>query len=75
MCPPVLHHARPRKSCLIIKSGKHDCVLNKYPQNYSNSYDFIMRAEEIVSGAQRIHDHDLLQKQVCCQLHVVNCDD
>src|SRR5699024_5264117 len=26
----------------------------------SNSYDFFMRGEEIVSGAQRIHDADLL---------------
>ena len=28
---------------------------------YSNSYDFFMRGEEILSGAQRIHDHELLQ--------------
>ncbi|CCE65334.1 hypothetical protein TPHA_0K02010 [Tetrapisispora phaffii CBS 4417] len=28
--------------------------------NYSNSYDFFMRGEEIMSGAQRIHDYDLL---------------
>lgn len=27
---------------------------------YSNSYDFFMRGEEIMSGAQRVHDHDLL---------------
>lgn len=31
---------------------------------YSNSYDFFMRGEEILSGAQRIHDHDLLQKRM-----------
>ncbi|XP_074602609.1 aspartyl-tRNA synthetase [Brevipalpus obovatus] len=32
------------------------------PQNpkYSNSYDFFMRGEEIMSGAQRVHDVDLL---------------
>lgn len=32
------------------------------PENpeYSNSYDFFMRGEEILSGAQRIHDHALL---------------
>eukprot|EP01098_Paradermamoeba_levis_P002092 TRINITY_DN124_c0_g1_i4.p1 TRINITY_DN124_c0_g1~~TRINITY_DN124_c0_g1_i4.p1 ORF type:complete len:567 (-),score=222.64 TRINITY_DN124_c0_g1_i4:46-1746(-) len=30
---------------------------------YSNSYDFFMRGEEIVSGAQRIHDADLLLKR------------
>lgn len=28
--------------------------------NYSNSYDFFMRGEEIMSGAQRIHDVKLL---------------
>lgn len=27
---------------------------------YSNSYDFFMRGEEILSGAQRIHDQELL---------------
>lgn len=31
---------------------------------YSNSYDFFMRGEEILSGAQRIHDHDLLQERM-----------
>jgi nondiscriminating aspartyl-tRNA synthetase len=30
---------------------------------YSNSYDFFMRGEEIMSGAQRIHDYDLLYKR------------
>ncbi|CDZ96758.1 aspartate-trna ligase [Phaffia rhodozyma] len=28
--------------------------------NYSNSYDFFMRGEEILSGAQRIHDAEFL---------------
>lgn len=28
--------------------------------NYSNSYDVFIRGEEIISGAQRIHDADLL---------------
>jgi nondiscriminating aspartyl-tRNA synthetase len=28
--------------------------------NYSNSYDFFLRGEEILSGAQRIHDPQLL---------------
>jgi len=28
--------------------------------NYSNSYDFFLRGEEIMSGAQRIHDPNLL---------------
>lgn len=32
--------------------------------NYSNSYDFFMRGQEIMSGAQRVHDADLLVKQM-----------
>ncbi|KAK9367672.1 aspartyl-tRNA synthetase [Lipomyces kononenkoae] len=32
--------------------------------NYSNSYDFFMRGEEILSGAQRVHDVDLLRKRM-----------
>lgn len=31
---------------------------------YSNSYDFFMRGEEILSGAQRIHDADFLCEQM-----------
>ena len=30
---------------------------------YSNSYDMFMRGEEILSGAQRIHDPDLLTER------------
>ena len=30
---------------------------------FSNSYDLFIRGEEIVSGAQRVHDYDLLKKQ------------
>ncbi|KAL0078065.1 hypothetical protein J3Q64DRAFT_1767499 [Phycomyces blakesleeanus] len=35
------------------------------PENpgYSNSYDFFMRGEEILSGAQRIHDADFLTER------------
>lgn len=32
--------------------------------NYSNSYDFFMRGEEILSGAQRIHDAELLSERM-----------
>lgn len=32
--------------------------------NYSNSYDFFMRGEEILSGAQRIHDPELLSERM-----------
>lgn len=31
---------------------------------YSNSYDFFMRGEEILSGAQRIHDPELLKERL-----------
>jgi len=31
---------------------------------YSNSYDFFMRGEEILSGAQRIHDPVLLKERM-----------
>ena len=27
---------------------------------YTNSYDFILKGEEILSGAQRVHKHDIL---------------
>lgn len=36
--------------------------------NYSNSYDFFMRGEEIVSGAQRIHDVELLTVRATAML-------
>ncbi|KAJ1663395.1 aspartate--tRNA ligase dps1 [Coemansia sp. RSA 1813] len=32
--------------------------------NYSNSYDFFLRGEEIMSGAQRIHDPALLTERI-----------
>jgi len=52
-------------------------ILDKYPlavrpfytmpdpndNRYSNSYDMFMRGEEILSGAQRIHDADLLTER------------
>ncbi|XP_064471090.1 aspartate--tRNA ligase, cytoplasmic-like isoform X2 [Ornithodoros turicata] len=52
-------------------------ILDKYPlkvrpfytmphphsQKYSNSYDMFMRGEEILSGAQRIHDPEFLTKR------------
>lgn len=36
--------------------------------NYSNSYDFFMRGEEILSGAQRIHDVELLKARATAML-------
>lgn len=35
-------------------------MLNPHDNNYTNSYDVFMRGEEIMSGAQRVHDPDLL---------------
>ena len=32
--------------------------------NYTLSYDFFMRGEEIVSGAQRIHDAAMLERNI-----------
>ena len=34
------------------------------PQLYTNSYDLMVRGEEIVSGAQRIHDSSLLEERI-----------
>ena len=53
-------------------------MMDKYPKNFrpfytmpcpenpdlSNSYDMFIRGQEIVSGAQRIHDIDLLRKRL-----------
>ena len=35
-------------------------LLDLFLQGYSNSYDIMMRGEEILSGAQRIHDPEML---------------
>jgi aspartyl-tRNA synthetase len=41
------------------------CVLTHFHvQELSNSYDFFMRGEEILSGAQRIHDATLLAEKM-----------
>lgn len=37
---------------------------NPYEEGYTNSYDFFMRGEEIISGAQRCHDIDILTKLI-----------
>ncbi|KAF2433018.1 aspartyl-tRNA synthetase [Tothia fuscella] len=31
---------------------------------YSHSYDFMMRGQEVLSGAQRIHNHDMLKARL-----------
>ena len=39
-------------------------MLNPNDPDYCNSFDMFMRGEEITSGAQRIHDPDLLMERV-----------
>ena len=38
-------------------------MLDPNDPNYTNSYDFFMRGEEITSGAQRIHDPQMLTER------------
>lgn len=38
-------------------------MLDPHDPNYTNSYDFFMRGEEITSGAQRIHDPIFLEER------------
>lgn len=38
-------------------------MLDAKDPNYTNSYDFFMRGEEITSGAQRIHDPEFLTER------------
>jgi aspartyl-tRNA synthetase len=58
------------------KYGTDFYILDKYPlsvrpfytmpaqeEGYSNSYDVFMRGEEIMSGAQRIHDVTMLEER------------
>lgn len=48
---------------LYLRPRNHTKLTRKSIQKLTNSYDFFMRGEEILSGAQRIHDPQLqLQK-------------
>ena len=38
-------------------------MLDPHDPNYTNSYDFFMRGEEITSGAQRVHDPVMLAER------------
>ena len=38
-------------------------MIDPHDPNYTNSYDFFMRGEEITSGAQRIHDPEFLAQR------------
>jgi len=72
----------------IVKEKYHTdfYILDKYPlavrpfytmpdpenPKYSNSYDMFIRGEEILSGAQRVHDAQLLMERV--KHHNINVD-
>ncbi|KAG1671000.1 hypothetical protein FOA52_014242 [Chlamydomonas sp. UWO 241] len=71
-----LNTAAERALGALVKTkyGTDFYILHRYPQSarpfytmpcdddpgYSNSYDVFIRGEEIISGAQRVHDADLL---------------
>jgi aspartyl-tRNA synthetase len=44
-------------------------MLDPEDPNYTNSYDFFMRGEEITSGAQRVHNVEML-KQRCTEMGI-----
>jgi aspartyl-tRNA synthetase len=50
-------HRYPKNARPFYTMPAHD------DSNYTNSYDFFMRGEEILSGAQRIHDPVLLEQR------------
>ncbi len=51
----------PIRSVLVILAVCSVCFTPL--QLLSNSYDMFIRGQEIVSGAQRVHDVDLLAKR------------
>lgn len=74
-----MNTAQERKLGELVKAkyGTDFYMLDKFPleirpfytmpdaknEGYSNSYDFFIRGEEILSGAQRIHDPALLKER------------
>lgn len=51
-------------------------MLDPHDPNYTNSYDFFMRGEEITSGAQRIHDPAMLTERAkACDIPVEQIKD
>ena len=57
-------------SCKYPRGG-HSPMPDPANPEYSNSFDIFIRGEEIISGAQRIHDPDLLAKRaVECGIEV-----
>jgi aspartyl-tRNA synthetase len=69
-------HERKLGACVKARYGVDFYIMDRYPAsarpfytmpcpddaNYSNSYDMFIRGEEIVSGAQRIHDVTMLEE-------------
>lgn len=57
---------RTRKILYISILSLNNLMTDNHPliQTLSNSYDFFMRGEEILSGAQRIHDPELLAEKM-----------
>lgn len=53
----------PEDPVSILIESLH-ALADKDSQTVSNSYDFFMRGEEILSGAQRIHDPALLTEKM-----------
>lgn len=48
----------------------------KDDSNFTNSYDFFMRGEEITSGAQRIHDPAfLIERAKACNIDITTIKD
>jgi nondiscriminating aspartyl-tRNA synthetase len=82
-----LNTAAERALGVLVKEkyGTDFFILHRYPQSvrpfytmpcsddplYSNSYDVFIRGEEIISGAQRVHDPDLLtERALACGVPV-----
>ncbi|GAX82774.1 hypothetical protein CEUSTIGMA_g10200.t1 [Chlamydomonas eustigma] len=82
-----LNTAAERRLGALVKEkyGTDFYVLHRYPAavrpfytmpcsddpQYSNSYDVFIRGEEIISGAQRIHDPDMLtERALACGIEI-----
>ena len=55
---------RPFYTMPAADSPAHQANASDPNAGYSNSYDFFMRGQEILSGAQRIHNADFLKKRM-----------
>lgn len=48
----------------LANISRFDFDVACFVQTLSNSYDFFMRGEEILSGAQRVHNAPLLEERM-----------